>query len=458
MPGEQVLRGEHVVVHADPQLPICQAAIDDADAYLADTATYLGAALPQVTYVVHDRRDDSCGFGSAYIADCTAGHTIFAYSWISYRELANAVVWDWGHPPALFSEGLGGALSGPPVKPVDRATADVASIAATTSFFAGTPDQVTSHFDIANDFVTFLLEHDGVAKMRALTQSLVYLSDPLTIDQEFTHVCGETLADAIAAWRVQAPLAGTLPLDTLACTAPAVAADATGTFALSEPACVNGKTAAGGALQQPLRHVIDVPSSGLYELASASQLLAFSDVTSCSGPEQIPPATYIGKQGANDDEARRVLALQAGPHELDFRVFAYPVENADLGAWSWSVSPLGAQSAACASAPTLTIVPRSGVSFESSPASWPAAGTAAETWLRIDPGSAQQIDVDCSLASGRCPTGLAQLCTGRCGPAMSCQEIATSIVWTPALGAPFWIDLRAGTDLADFVDLQLQAL
>jgi hypothetical protein len=455
VPGEQVLHGAHVTLHADPQLPICQAAIDDADAYLADTATYLGAALPDVTYVVHDRRDDSCGFGSAYIADCTVEHTIFAYNWISYRELANAVVWDWGHPPALFSEGLGGALAGPPAKPVDRATADVASVAATTSFFAGTPDQVTSHFDIANDFVTFLLQRDGVAKMRALTQQLVYLSDPLTIEQTFDHVYGETLADSIAEWRTEAPIGGALPLDTLACSAPEVAADATGAFAVSEPACAGGKTAAGGSIEQPLRHVVDLPAAGLYEIATASAQFARTEITSCAGTEPILPHEYVGKSYSGDSNQRLLFALDAGPHALRFDMFAYPIEGVDLGTWSWSVTPVGAQSAACASAPSLSIDPGSRVVFDSSPARWPLAGGTAETWLRVDPGSSQQITIDCYLTSATCSAAMVQLCTKSCGPSMSCQR-ATE--WTPALGAPFWIDLSAPPDLPDVVELSLRAL
>jgi hypothetical protein len=455
LPGEQVLRGAHVTLHADPQLPICQTAIDDADAYVADTATYLGAAVPAITYVVHDRRDDSCGFGSEYIADCTIAHTIFAYNWISYRELANAVVWDWGHPPALFSEGLGGALAGPPTNPVDRATADVAAIEATTSFFAGTPEQVTSHFDIANDFATFLLQRDGVAKMRALTQQLVYLSDPLTIEQTFDHVYGATLGDAIAAWRTEAPIGGALPLDTLACSAPEVAADPTGTFALSEPACAGGKTVAGGSIEQPMRHVIDLPASGLYQIGTATAQFATTEIASCNGTEPMPPAEYVGKSYLDDSNQSLLLALDAGPHALRFDMFAYPIEGVDLGTWSWTVTPVGPQSATCASAPPLSIAPGSRVLFESSPARWPRAGATAETWLRVDPGSAQQVVIDCFLTSAFCAAGTVQLCTKSCGPSMRCQP-ATE--WTPALGAPFWIDLTAPPDLPDVVELSLRAL
>jgi hypothetical protein len=149
-----------------------------------------------------------------------------------------------------------------------------------------------------------------------------------------------------------------------------------------------------------------------------------------------------------------LFALDAGPHALRFDMFAYPIEGADLGTFSWSVTPIGAQSAACASAPTLTVDPGSRVTFESSSAGWPLAGGTAETWLRVDPGSVQEIAIECSLTSTSC-SGMVQLCTKSCGPSMMCQR---ATAWIPSLGAPFWIDLQAPPDLPDVVELTLRAL
>jgi hypothetical protein len=93
--------------------------------------------------------------------------------------------------------------------------------------------------------------------------------------------------------------------------------------------------------------------------------------------------------------------------------------------------------------------------FDSSPARWPLGTSGAETWLRVDPGSSQQIAIDCYLTASSCSAGMMQLCTGGCGATMSCQ---TAAAWVPALGSPFWVVLRAPPDLPGLVEVALRAL
>ena len=433
--GEVVTRGRHLTLHADPALPVCASTIADADTFLELAVAYLGAApAPDVDYFLHDGHPDGCRLFDDGPVACTHYETIHTSSWIHHHELVHTVIRDWGRPPAFLLEGLAEGLGSryPQLTLEDRATAELPL--ESTAFFAG-PD-VGRNYQVAADFVVYLLRRFGPEVYHRLARELGYLSDELTTRLVFRDIAGVSLEDVIADWRSTPPsLAHDLPLDLVGCAAAVIDPGAPESWLATEPAeCKIGASARGTVLDQPVHHTIDVPREGLYVAHVGGAEPGTSTELSIS--DCVHHDAQLAIVASPTNQAFELGVLGSGRHALEVRASRTGV--AVGGVVDWGVAGLGVQSATCEGAPAFTAPSGPWVlTFASERTRWPTGATGPESWVRLD---LPPEDTTLSLAVFGLEPG-ATICSGSCDALASCVPVAES--FTPISGQPVYLDLRS---------------
>jgi len=135
---------------------------------------------------------------------------------VDNHEVVHVCAGQWGSPVALFLEGLAVAhQTNPPANdfvvkwnkvPIHDSARQfrrqgtlipIAQIAETPAFRAR-DDHIT--YPESGSFVRFLIDRDGIAKMRALYGAMGNAASTATVRAAFLHVYGYTLDEAEARW------------------------------------------------------------------------------------------------------------------------------------------------------------------------------------------------------------------------------------------------------------------
>lgn len=412
--GGVELRGRHVIVHADPAIPVCPSAIALADQFVEDTAAMLGVEPQPIDYYLIDG-DTGCGYGQYVGSSCTLGKTVYANAWIHYHELVHAV--DDSHPPALFVEGLAEALSKPSRQArrleLDRATVQLDLDSST--FRTGVPWQ---EYEIAGDFVRFVIERYGGGRYRAFASAVLGLSDPISTRRAFARAFGDSLDEVIAAWRASTPGASVMrvPVDDVDCQAPIapIAADTWGMSTVPADGCATGTTPNGTSYLQPTgRYGFDVTTPGVYVVEAETD----------GGEQRGTVRSCVAEQEYEyraEGDASRYMAvpLVSGRHAIDLAP----------GARSWSVARLGAIGLSCETAATFTPPQREPWQLD--------VRGAAGMWLRIAYSGTRTVYGSADTATA------ARACWGGCAN-LQCASIAQGAALADLGGQPLYIVLGA---------------
>lgn len=413
IPGEVVTRGRHLELHADPRLPVCAESIDHVDDFIEATADVLGVPAPDVTYYLYDGAVEGCRIlaSEGEVFDCASGTTVYAAVWPHYHEIVHTVARPWGRPPAFLVEGLAEGLGTayPQLTPDQRATAELSLDS--VDFYA---TNVAAHYQAAADFAIYLLRRFGATKLRALSTSLLYLTDPITLRRRFEDITGNTLDTVIAAWRTSDSLAGPLqPLDAARCNAPP--ADSAGTDAWQ----LHDSDTCAVALVGPSRVVhastfrsFDVTTPGLYmfDATTDASIERGYNIAGCETPDVQP---FIDNPGPG---AYDLFPLAPGRHSIEVAMYR-PLPAADPIDSQWQLASLGPLGDTCDTAPVFRPpVPSGSVSLDSTPsASWGHTATMFTTWLAIE--GATSIDtVNAIGVTGR-------VCNGPCAALDHCEVL-----------------------------------
>src|SRR5689334_17771407 len=83
-----VIRGRHLVVYADPAIPVCAEAVAEADRYVEDLAAFLDVSPPAIDYYLYDG-STGCGITQHPFASCEFNGSVYANAWIHYHEIAH---------------------------------------------------------------------------------------------------------------------------------------------------------------------------------------------------------------------------------------------------------------------------------------------------------------------------------------------------------------------------------
>lgn len=438
--GEVVTRGRHVELHADPRLPICAESIDHVDDFIEATADLLGVPAPDVTYYLYDGAVEGCRIlaGDGEVFDCASGTTVYAALWPHYHEIVHTIARPWGRPPAFLVEGLAEGLGTayPQLTPAQRATAELSLDS--VDFYA---TNVAQHYEAAADFSIYLLRRFGAAKLRALSTSLLYLTDSITLRRRFEDITGNTLDTVIAAWRTSDPLAGPLqPLDAARCNAPPADSAADGWQAHDSDTCAVDLVGPSRVVHATTFRSFDVATPALYmfDASTDASIERGYDIAGCESPDLQP---FIDNPGAGRYD---LFPLAAGRHSIEVAMYR-PLVPPDPIDSRWQLASLGPLGATCETAPLFRAPAASGsVSLDSTPsASWGIDGTQFVTWLAI--AGATSIDnVSAIGVTGR-------VCNGPCAALASCEMLDGEhpVRTFPLLtDQPVYIELDAPLDSA----------
>jgi hypothetical protein len=412
--GGVAMKGRHVTVYADPEIPVCPNAVALADRFVEDVASTLGVSPPAIDYYVMNG-PTGCGRGQYAGADCTFGTTVYAKTWIHFHELVHAV--DNSHPPALFVEGIAEALSWPSkeARRLALARGQVRLDFDSPTFRAGVP---LEEYKIAGDFVRYLVDRFGGVKYRAFAASVLSLADGISMRREFTRVFGATIDDVVADWRVWTPIASTLtvPVDNIDCQDPIapVAPDTWRVDRVESDGCESGMTPLGARYwQQTGRYGFEVATPGVFLVE------AEGDYGNQKGMIRSCAADALYEYRTSGTAKRfMALPLPAGRHAIDM------VD----GATSWRVERMAAVGDSCETAPIFRAPERG-------PWHLDIRGTGS-TWLRIAHDGSYEL-----YGTGDSATA-ARACWGSCSN-LRCQAIAYGAPIDYPTSQPLYIVLGA---------------
>lgn len=400
-----------MTVHADPAFPVCEDAVANADRFVEDTSAMLGVSPPHIDYYLFDG-PTGCGHGQYANASCAISGAVFANVWIHYHELVHAV--DDSHPPALFVEGLAEALSIP--SSVARNTTlsrlDAEVPFETTRFRAGNP---ATNYQVAGDFVRYLLARFGMERYRRFAHSLVSLADQITIRRAFVVTFDETLDDVIEDWRHSDPHDAQLfvPVDLAEChdvIAP-LENETWGAEHVEPSKCASGTTSNGSYYAQPShRYGFEVNEPGLFLLHAGGRGNTRCALRSCAAGVRDEYTMTSDVQGFV------ATPLVAGRHAIELLD----------GVERWRVSRLGAVGTSCETAPAFTAPDDDTWRLE--------LHGEPSTWLRVDYAGERSVYVFTRITS---PT---RMCIGGCSPA-HCKPLDHQVVVQRLAGEPLYIQL-----------------
>lgn len=419
--GGVVIEGRHVTVHADPAIPVCEDAVANADRFVEDTSAMLGVEPPHIDYYLFDG-PTGCGYGQYATASCAINGAVFANVWIHYHELVHAV--DDSHPPALFVEGLAEALSIP--SSVARNTSlsrkDAEVPFESTRFRAGEP---ATNYQVAGDFVRYLLDRFGMVRYRRFAHSLVSLADQITIRRAFREAFDATLDDVIADWRRTDPRDSALsvPVDLAEChdVITPISDETWGADHVEPSSCATGTTSRGSYYAQPQhRYGFEVSEPGLFLVHAGGGEGARCALRSCVAGRRDEYSM------SGDVQGFVATPLVAGRHAIELLD----------GVERWRVSRLGDVGSSCETAPSFTAP--AGEAWRLELRGEPA------TWLRVDYEGDRPVYAYTRLTS---PT---RMCVGGCAPSQ-CKPLAHQIVVERLAGQPLYIELGPRTDAAPLV-------
>lgn len=403
-----VIQGRHVTVHADPAIPVCEEAVAIADRFVEDLAESLGVKPPAIDYYLFDG-ETGCGTNQYAMSSCEINGDVYANAWIHFHELAHAV--DTTHPPALFVEGFAEANSWPAKAARNQPPppGDVPLPLESIEFRAG---DLHRNYWLGGSFVRYLLERFGIARYRSFAQSLVSLSDRLTIARAFEQVFDVPLDEVVASWRATDPAASTLtlPIDLVECgdPMPPIGPETWGMASLEPARCKSGQTARGTVYSQPVhRYGFEVHEPGMFVIELSSTTSTGGAVWSCVDGTRNAFTT------APHASPYAIRPLAAGRHALE--LFD--------GVEGWRVSRIGGLALACESAPA----------FQAPPGPWRLdLHGPRKMWVRIDEAQARRVFVS--------PRKPVRMCTGGCAPD-DCRSITNYTMLDQVHARPLFIEL-----------------
>jgi hypothetical protein len=303
-PSWTVIRGDPVVLHHDPDLPVCAGTVPFLDVSARAIASFAEQPLPR-SIPYYYARDVAGPCRNPKAEACTQRDPLAI--WAKFpaitHELVHAI--QAGYFPSLLMEGEAVALGG------------------TLVFSSPRPDlsddELLGHRELpgelygtAGDLVSYLITRWGIGAFQSLVGGLAYESTPAQIQDAFTRVYGKSFSEA----RQERARSGLVFPDNRLWIPECKGVPVEDSGSLSEPlSCATDAVGPTNGFMSRLRS-FEVKTTGLHAVVPHGPPDGFISLFLCGG--SLPTTVYYGKGGQLADDARVVGHLSAGRYLLNF--------------------------------------------------------------------------------------------------------------------------------------------